>query len=327
MGNYIIELNKLLPGDIVLVRDDRPTSKAVREATHSQYSHALLYTGYANYIDAGKIVKSGNLQRKIFKEADDACVLRLQPSSFYPFAVMRAIMYARLQVGTLYSMRDAYKMKEGCADKPEDNRQICTRLIAYAYKEMKLVENPDFSTPEDIFNSKKLIHIEDFMREASEDEIDFSKSYNVIDDQSEILYNMLKDAQKVTNSDIQSLAQMVSFDLNNQGYDDCLCDIVVKSGYLDIWKKEEEINSYNYNVSEFKDKYSKSLNESAKTIIHSSILEKERYQFERDGLTYLLSKNSIKLRLLVILRDLYDQLIEHTDRRIRVAEMATNRQR
>lgn len=77
---FILDTVKLVPGDIVLTTRDAPISKAIRKATASAFSHALLYVADHSYIHSdGDGVHSGNTQRLLFSDASHAMVLRLEP--------------------------------------------------------------------------------------------------------------------------------------------------------------------------------------------------------------------------------------------------------
>jgi len=46
---YILDINKLEAGDIFLTTKNQKISKAIRVATSSDYSHAILYVGDGSY--------------------------------------------------------------------------------------------------------------------------------------------------------------------------------------------------------------------------------------------------------------------------------------
>lgn len=319
---YIVDLSKLLPGDIILERDDRDLSKLVRKLSKSQYSHALLYTGNSNCIDAGDIVKSCNLQRKLYNNCDDVCVLRLKKEFYDDDIIEAAICYVRMVVGQEYSMEDAKKMALRNADNPMSNRQICTRLIAQSYKKgnIELVENEDFPTPEDILQSGKLEKIDDITRKATEEDIAFADSQNVIDIQTPIIASMLVKAREASDSDIQTLGQMLDFVLCHPEKDPELSCIVMESGYLDIWKKEEEINYWLYDPEEFKKHFPHHTFKCAIYVRYSSIYEKERYEQEFMQFVLLATQQDDDLLFLDIFIGLYEQLIAQAIRRIKVVE-------
>lgn len=66
---YIIDINKLKIGDILLTKDKNPVSKVIRAFTWSGYSHAMIYVGNYSFIhsltDGG--VKAQNIEREFFK--------------------------------------------------------------------------------------------------------------------------------------------------------------------------------------------------------------------------------------------------------------------
>ena len=64
---YILNLNNLEDGDILLTTQKHHVSKAIRLATNSEFSHAILYLGNGTCIHStGDGVHSENPQRILF---------------------------------------------------------------------------------------------------------------------------------------------------------------------------------------------------------------------------------------------------------------------
>ena len=93
---YIVIMEKLRAGDILLTSEKAFTSKFIRTMTKSDYSHAILYVGYGSYIHSDtKGVHSGNIQRLLFDNPDDIKVLRV----YEPNVADLACIFARTQIG------------------------------------------------------------------------------------------------------------------------------------------------------------------------------------------------------------------------------------
>jgi cell wall-associated NlpC family hydrolase len=52
MSAYILDVNVLQKGDIILIRDDSNESKRIREASKSEYHHAMIYRSEYSYIES-----------------------------------------------------------------------------------------------------------------------------------------------------------------------------------------------------------------------------------------------------------------------------------
>ncbi len=121
----------LKQGDIILTRSDEKPSKMIRILTKSEYSHAILYVGEGSYIHSDLAgVHFGNTQRLIIDNLDFVKVVRINNQS----AINKAIEYARLQIGTLYSRLSAANAGAKISSKLDTKRQFCSRLIAKSYE-------------------------------------------------------------------------------------------------------------------------------------------------------------------------------------------------
>src|SRR5665213_2713009 len=73
-----LDPDKLEPGDIVLTSGNAVSSKAIRLATHSEISHAMVYVESYSVIDATEDgVQSRNIQRELFDDNATIVGLRL----------------------------------------------------------------------------------------------------------------------------------------------------------------------------------------------------------------------------------------------------------
>jgi len=105
---FILDMNKLKKGDVFLTAQRGLVSKAVRNFTNSEYSHAILYVGHVSYIHSdSQGVHSDNIQRLIFEKPSNVKILRPNDQK----NVNNVVLYARSQVGKAYSVRDAIRTK------------------------------------------------------------------------------------------------------------------------------------------------------------------------------------------------------------------------
>ena len=247
---YILDIAKIEPGDILLTAQSAATSKIIRKATASEFSHAMLYVSRGSYIHSdGDGVHSGNIQRLIFKHADQVKVFRIEDSSSE--TIEKACEFARSKVGTQYSVPQAVKStlyrKSGVIGTA--NRQFCSRLVAqsYAYAGVILTENPDYCYPEDLAKSTRILEVQDCLRLATIEEEDFANSENPLQKQADITNFLLSEARKLFGKDIQTLEQISAELLQRPEHDQSVCQIYRSSGYLKIWEYDVTKNFWRYN--------------------------------------------------------------------------------
>ena len=324
---YILDISKLEPGDILLTAQSAATSKIIRKATASEFSHAILYVSRGSYIHSdGDGVHSGNIQRLLFKHADQVKVFRIEASS--PGTIEKACEFARSKVGTQYSVPQA--VKSTLYRKSEvtgaTNRQFCSRLVAqaYAYAGVILTGNPDYCYPEDLAKSTKLTGVQDCLRLATPEEEDFANSDNPLQKQAEITNFLLMEARELFGKDIQTLEQISAELLQHPEHDESICQIYRSSGYLKMWESDFTKNFWRYNGPIFC-----AVPISAEELKQLAISELES-AIEQDQLftrmlhiykTLLISHNLEYLRLNI---DLYTTLTTLTKSRVLAASFVLN---
>ena len=247
---YLIDLSLLEKGDILLTSVGELPSAGVRTITKSDYSHAMLYAGGSSYIHSDLTgVHADNLQRLLLDSPSRAAVLRLRRPSRDGVAD-EAIMYARRKVGTQYSKREAAgtvveKLRSGL-----ENRQFCSRLVAQAFAEagVQLVADPNYCTPQDIFASAELFEVTGCVREASPEESNFVKAANPLAEQRRITNAFLQEVREISGRDVQQYEQVAQCVLDHPEYDEAITQALQRSGYLETWKIDVEINPWRYDA-------------------------------------------------------------------------------
>lgn len=242
---YILDMNQLKEGDVLLTSEKSITSKAVRDVTLSGFSHAILYVGNGSYIHSDSDgVHSANIQRLLFDKPSRVKVLRPKKLGI----AANASMYARSQIGKGYSVKEAVRTKVGTKRKKE-NKQFCSRLVAEAFEHAreKIVENPSYCSPDDINRSSFFEEVPGVARIATEAEITFAKSSNPIQRQTKITNTILSEARRITKSNIQTLEELTLYVTSNPSCADSIVDVYEKSGYLTMWQYEMKQNPWRYN--------------------------------------------------------------------------------
>jgi hypothetical protein len=255
---YVFDIDELKVGDIILIRSNSRISEMVRRHTNSQYSHAILYVGLSSMIDSdGYGVQSNNIQRLLIDAIDNGVVLRLreQRTEQEMFTVET---FARQKIGTQYSTDEARMAaiaKDVEAKNP--NRQFCTRFVAQAYYNagIKVVENPDYCTPEDLLNSALLEIVPNLLRPATEKEIEFAQSDNPLARQRDIHNYIFQRARELTGRDIQSFEQLGQAVIEMPEIDAEITQCVRQSGYLTLNEEDMEKNPWHYDAKKMIEHY------------------------------------------------------------------------
>ncbi|WP_063889498.1 YiiX/YebB-like N1pC/P60 family cysteine hydrolase [Burkholderia cenocepacia] len=247
---FIVEFAALQEGDILLTAQTTGISKAVRVASKSDYSHAILYVGGGSYIHSdGDGVHAANIQRLLFETPEHCAVLRPK-QDVSPIVIADAINFARNEVGKEYSVKAAIRTKIGGETRPnhDENRQFCSRLVAQAYESagLKLVENSLYCFPHELAKSDALAVVPNCVRQAMPEELEMARSENPIARQAQIMNDILKQFRIVSKSDIQTFQQLAQFVFDNPHFDDDLTKIVEDSGFWDLWRYDMERNPWRY---------------------------------------------------------------------------------
>ncbi|MBX9932727.1 MAG: hypothetical protein K2Y56_14485 [Methylobacterium sp.] len=147
----------LRPGDIVLTTTKSAVSTAIRRATRSDISHAMVYVEDRSVIDAtDEGVQARNTQRLMIEEACPVHVLRLRTGiSAEQLAAVRTFL--RGHIGTRYSKKEAVLAGLGGAQS-WTRQQFCSRLVAQSFQaaDIQLVSDANYCSPADLKASPHL---------------------------------------------------------------------------------------------------------------------------------------------------------------------------
>ena len=251
---YKLNIQSLLPGDIILIGYNDRRSRMIQNRTNSQFSHAMLYW-YGSLIHASDIVITENPSRQLYEEDEAVCVLRLKEDRWNWFAIREIIMKARSMVGTYYDNEALKAMAKGEEVVPNPNRQMCSKFVAqcYEYVCLDLVDNYKLCTPEEIHKSSLLMEIPDSLHKATQWDIDFAESYDVTKDQHKAIKDFLEALNKqYPDVDIVSLNQLEDFIRKNPSEGNRVLGLFKQTEYFNLWEIEKKNCEYNYNADAFK---------------------------------------------------------------------------
>lgn len=315
---YILNMDKLKAGDIILTAQVGVVSKAVRLATGSNFSHAILYLGDGSFIHSDRQgVHSNNIQRILFEKEEHVEVYRLLDDSY----VAKACMFARSKIGTSYSVKEAVRTKSPLSKRQKSSKQFCSRLVAqsYEFSGIMLVSNIDYCTPKDLQGSQFTKVVLGCLTEADDNDILFAKSSNPLQIQAEITNGILADVRKLTNKDVQNFEDLDQFVIDNPSYDNAITNIVKRSGYLNMFDYEMTKNPWRYNGEIFL-----ALNvepsfkrERAEFELQSAMSQVKLYSHNYQMCQHILAR--WRLKYFEMKMGLYKELINRMNKRIEAA--------
>jgi hypothetical protein len=247
---YIIDINKLRMGDVLLTRKHDKECELIRKSTNSDYSHAIINVGVGSGIESNGLgVQSINLMRTTYKYADDVIILRYNKDDFEDI-IEDVINFSRQKIGTEYSTSEARMaiMAESINAK-EENRQFCTRFVAQSYKNAgkKVVANPDYCSPNDLCKSNFFEIISGCLVKATKEQVQYANEKdNPISQQTDITNEIFEFARNLSNKDIQTFEQLSRYVLENRDKEPEITEFIRNSGYLLMWEKDIKNNPWYY---------------------------------------------------------------------------------
>ncbi len=245
----------LLPGDIVLTSSPGKTSLIVRKATRSEISHAMICVQYGSLIDSTDDgVHSRNPQRMFFDEGSTIVVLR--PRNALSHADVATITdFARAATGTRYALPEAIKAAKVARKiakglRKRTRRQFCSRLAAQAFAAagIRLVDEPDYCTPQDLRKSALLMEVPGMLVEVSDGEI---KAWKKLADIPQLMIdstNAVLEAARIIHPGIESLNDIDEHLLVHPEDDAAMLVAYQQSGYLAVVDIECQKNPWHYDL-------------------------------------------------------------------------------
>jgi len=245
-----VNIERLLPGDIILTATAGKTGNAIRLATKGSVSHAMICVQHGSIIDSTDAgVQAWNLHREFFSDEEDVYAFRLR-EPLPPATMARLIDFARSEVGARYSKAEAVRSVMG-GPKPRSAKQFCSRLVARAYASVgvQLVPDEDYCTPEDLRVSPLLIELTNITEAVTPEEVAVMVSRtNPLQRQADAQNAVLAVARRLdpTVENFNDLARLV---LEHPKWDVEIAQAYRESGYLELWKHELALHPYRYDLA------------------------------------------------------------------------------
>jgi hypothetical protein len=290
---YSFDLDVILPGDILLSSDNTRVSKIISKATNGIFSHAMLNAGMSLIHAMPDGVYSKNPQRYLRADPRQRAVYRLTPEYLKDNIISDAIMFARSQVGALYSVPAAMLSKSisklKAPPKFDASKQFCSRLVAqaYAYAGINIVGSIDFCSPNDIARSEFLIPVQNGVKKLTSAEISFAKSPDFNTHLQSINFLWLDKTRRLASrrglGNIATENDVMRLVLENPGLDKVISGYITDSEYPNFYNWDRKKNPHRYDVKDF---LRKSDNKDVLIFIMHKEIEGLNYDLQRHQLHY-----------------------------------------
>lgn len=316
--HYVIDLQKLKFGDIILMKTYEDICQTIRDKSGSNFSHAMIYKGYYSCLESNDLaVNSVNPQRLLFFKEDDAAVFRLNDQKNIG-QLVKGLQFASSIIGMGYaSKREVLKSLSSTEEEAKEiKRQYCTRFVAQIFDKsgFSIVANPDYCSPAEIENSPLLTKIP-ILKEASPEEIELAESEGLDAYQNQVTHELLANARLATNTDLQSLDEIDDFLNSNPSKDNELNEILENSGYLNLGDIESNENPYFYDEVLFLQRFgiTNAVDFSAHNLINEIVLN---YNYEVAHFKYQGLFNETSLNYFESLAKCYKKQHEYSSKRL-----------
>jgi hypothetical protein len=299
----------LKTGDIILTTTTSAISKAIRMATQSDISHAMIYVQSHSVIDAtAEGVQSRNTQRLLFE--DDCSVYVLRQRDDLSDEQCRSICaFVRARIGAQYSTREAMQTALG-GGQEWTSKQFCSRLVAQAYASagIGLVNDPNFCSPAEIKSSSSLIEVQGAIVAVAAYEAARWEGRQGVPQIMRSAINFVLDGARAKDKDIQSFDDLNRHLVQHPEDDEYICELLAASGYLTVWKVNQANNPWQYDL-DLMSAFSASepaVEEYCWSVLSDEAAGPNRYFVNRGG--YLLLSRQFGLRTFELMMELYDHL-------------------
>lgn len=301
------------PGDIVLTTTPAKLSASIRKFTSADISHAMLCVAESSVIDStGEGVHARNPQ---WMAIEPGCAFHLlRPAVPLTTQQMKTVIrYAREQVAMPYTKVGAVQalLKKGRISR----YQFCSRLVAQAYREagIQLVPDADRCTPAELLKSPLLVEIHDVLREVSSAE---KAARDAHFDRTQLMRDVTKalivGARKVSPK-IDTLNDIDAYLKEHPEADAALCQVLINSGYLNVWRGEEVRNPWHYSVEQMDLNPHASMHQYCVTTIRDEAVDTHRFVINRAG--YRAWRAEFGLDYFGLMTELYSNIAaQHTQR-------------
>ncbi|WP_439408580.1 YiiX/YebB-like N1pC/P60 family cysteine hydrolase [Bradyrhizobium sp. DASA03076] len=305
-------------GDIILRTTTEPVSKAIRFATKSDISHAMIYVQHCSVIDAtSQGVHARNTQRLFFDEACWLHVFRLK-GGITADQADQVCQFVRQQIGSEYSTKEAIRTVIGGRDQ-WTRKQFCSRLVAQAYVAagVKLVSDPNYCAPADLARSNLLVAVLNATETLTDEEAERWAAYSDATEMMRQATNTVLDGARKKDKGIQTIEDVVLHLVNHPADDAYIADLLTSSDFLNLWQVNIERNPWQYDDVLLAEVPRKQREEYCRGIVEDDANGPHQYVVNRGAFKGL--RHRFPLATFKLFFELYDLLSSEHRQRVTVA--------
>jgi hypothetical protein len=269
-------------------------------------------------------VHANNPQYKLFPSANDVAVKRYkEPIS--EGSLNKICDYARSEICKRYSVPSTFGSVIWfvSGELKTVDRQFCSRLVAmsYAAAGINLVRNPLRCTPNRVFRSADLVAVPDACREASQAELALAARHgtSIVTKQEEITNKLLADIRAATNSQVETISDMVELVISKPETDAKVLSILNDSGYLFMWMEMRQRFPEWYDAEVYAQSVPAELQREIADALHKSILDSLR-RHRHNNAILLEAFSHHQRKTIAVLQQLEITLYELDQERLAVVE-------
>lgn len=316
-GMKRIKAGILQPGDIVLTTSRGAVSAAIRFATRSDISHAMVCVADSSLIDStSEGVHARNVQRLFFDPRCTVHALRMA-TPLAPSQLLAIERFLRSKIGTRYTKIGA--VQSLASEGTPTRRQFCSRLVAQAFKTagIFLVANPDFCYPAELLKSQQLVNLGDVLGEVSKEEMAAWEGLDDVPQKMRDAINAVLIGGRKVAPGIEDFDDLHAHLLRHPEDDEYMLGVLQESGYLEIWKSELAKNEWQYNSDLMDELPADQVEEYCCRVIAGEESGPNRFVVNRGGYTSL--HLACNLLFFSEMKDLYEKLSALHQRRVEAA--------
>ncbi len=310
---------KLRPGDVILTSDNSPVSQAIRKASRSDISHAMIFVESHSIIEADRSgVHARNIQRLHFPADRALYVLRPKPP-LTPAEVEAVVGSARNKIGAQYTIAQAALSISPIRAKAT-RHQFCSRLVGQAYADAGRVlgRNPNYLSPGDLLKCSGFERVEGATLDV-DDEAAWAKQNDLTTVMVEATNAVLRDVRKL-NPGVQTFEDVVKLLVATPHHDAAVLAAYRSSGYLEVWRLHIEATPWHYNLEIMNDVARQAAAEMEAYCVETVTNRdghNDRYRRNLSGYTQLYARH--RLQTFGELVQLYQRLVELDEQRLETA--------
>lgn len=257
-----LNIPKLRPGDIILVRGHGLIGWLVRKITRSKFAHAELYAGQGMIIESvNPFAYSKNVQREVFRSREHV-IVRRSVEDPTDLELDEVVANARGLVGSRYSKLDAittvFKKSGAILRKIRDvafycfgGDMFCSRLVAEAYEEtgIQIVANPSQCKPSDLAETDSLFTVNDCLHELSDEELKIVRRKDMVGVQRlqfRFWFSIVRVVAAVCGCKIRTVNDVESFLIQHRKLDSFVVGLIKITNFHKTYQRDLKINPERY---------------------------------------------------------------------------------